>query len=67
MFALKKPMLPKWGLYFSPTTLPQRDLPGSIASKTLPTCAPLGAHLIEEDDFLDILRENQTHILKKAI
>lgn len=57
----------KVGFVFLADYLASKGFTWIDCQQDTPHMRTLGAHLIEEDDFLDILRENQTHILKSVI
>ena len=57
----------KVGFVFLADYLASKGFTWIDCQQDTPHMRTLGAYLVEEADFLDILRENQTHILKSVI
>jgi leucyl/phenylalanyl-tRNA---protein transferase len=57
----------KVGFVFLADYLASKGFTWIDCQQDTPHMRTLGAHLVEEADFLDILRENQTYILKSVI
>ena len=66
MFA-EKTNASKVGFVFLANYLASKGFTWIDCQQDTPHMRTLGAHLVEENDFLDILRDNQTYILKSVI